>query len=751
MGENRYARLAGVAGPLLLLLISIGFYWRLALTDQYTWIDHPDVACIEIPRLGFVAREVHAGRFPLWDPHLWSGQPLIGQTQPGPLYPLNLLLYLLPLQDGYLNLLYLNWYFVAVHFLAALFCYWLARDLGRSRAASILAGCAFAFGGFLGTVPWLDRMNGAVWTPLVFLFLLRAVRGERRAANAALAGLFSGISWLAGHHDLPMLVSVAAMATWLYYALRRGRPDWRLLGAAALFLVVAGLTSAAQTWPTYDARRAHRWVGAEAPVTWKDRVPYDIHTHFSLPARGLLELIIPRTDPWGEEKGPFLNPHSDTSAFLGAGAVAMAALGLALRWREPPVRWAAALAAGAAVYSLGALSPLHGILYSVTPLLGSSRHPVRALHLLHLAIAVAAAYGIDGLLAEPRSRWPRRLAPVLAGFAALVLGTETYLAIARRPDLNDRMVLAGFTSLALAGLLAAWERAAARPRLAAAAILGLALLELSNLRPGGLASRFDKNRNQYVNALRGDRDIAAFLRRQPGPVRIAFHDQSVPVNLGDWHGIDMLQGYMAGLSSNLVRHEMHTRRTQELFGVTHAVGRKPDRPDQHWIFEGSSGLNVYRNPDALPRAWVVHEGVGAKSVRELQGWIQDPAFDLRRKAILLGEAPSLPGCAEQGDVQITRHTSDRIQLSARMPCAGMVVVSETFFPGWTAKVDGREAPVYEAYGALRGVVMEAGTHAMELDYRPLSVYGGAALTGLGVLLAALLVWVGTLRGDYARH
>ena len=83
--------------PLIVVLLTIAFYWKISLTSQYVWFDHPDMAYLELPRLEFMAREIHAGRFPLWDPHIWMGQPLVGQTQPGPLNPLNVLFLLLPL------------------------------------------------------------------------------------------------------------------------------------------------------------------------------------------------------------------------------------------------------------------------------------------------------------------------------------------------------------------------------------------------------------------------------------------------------------------------------------------------------------------------------------------------------------------------------------------------------------------------------------------------------------------------------
>jgi uncharacterized membrane protein YfhO len=70
----------------------------------------------------------------------------------------------------------------------------------------------------------------------------------------------------------------------------------------------------------------------------------------------------------------------------------------------------------------------------------------------------------------------------------------------------------------------------------------------------------------------------------------------------------------------------------------------------------------------------------------------------------------------------------------------MVVESENYAPGWAATVDGKPAPIYEAYTALRGVVVEAGVHKIEMRYRPGSVIRGAAAT-LSAFLGALLLSV----------
>src|ERR1035438_10123509 len=91
-------------------------------------------------------------------------------------------------------------------------------------------------------------MNGAVWIPLVFLFQLRASRVRQPAVNAALSGMFLGIAFLSGHHQVPIFTAVAWMGVWIYLLVR----DRRLLLPAAGALLFAGLSGAMQTLPAYE-------------------------------------------------------------------------------------------------------------------------------------------------------------------------------------------------------------------------------------------------------------------------------------------------------------------------------------------------------------------------------------------------------------------------------------------------------------------------------------------------------------------
>src|ERR1700722_6457861 len=232
------AWLRRLAAPAALLVIGVLFHWKLVLSNQYTWLESPDMGSLVLPWFQFEAGEWHQGRFPLWDPNSWTGQPLIGQAQPGAAYPLNWLMFWMPLNDqGWLRQDVLHWYYVLIHFLAALACYALARELGRSRGASIVAGCIFSLGGYVAYTDWPQMLNGAVWAPLVFLYLFRVARGERMLASSLLSGFFLGVAWLAGHHQLPLFVSLAALIFWIGLGLRTVR-------FAVLAFIITGMTSA---------------------------------------------------------------------------------------------------------------------------------------------------------------------------------------------------------------------------------------------------------------------------------------------------------------------------------------------------------------------------------------------------------------------------------------------------------------------------------------------------------------------------
>jgi hypothetical protein len=95
-----------------------------------------------------------------------------------------------------------------------------------------------------------------------------------------------------------------------------------------------------------------------------------------------------------------------------------------------------------------------------------------------------------------------------------------------------------------------------------------------------------------------------------------------------------------------------------------------------------------------------------------------------------------PGRA--GSATATRWGSSSVDLDVSSVRDGMLVVSQAWFPGWTATVDGRSAPVVRVDGLVQGVPVGPGRHHVTLRYRAPGLGLGAALSA--VTLAGLLGW-----------
>jgi hypothetical protein len=734
---SRSLKISSLKISALLLAIIVGFYWRVTLTGQYDWMWSPDQATQVLPWFQAQARQWHDHGFPMWDQYLWGGQPLFGQAQPGAAYPLNWLLFWLPLDKaGHIRPLFLDWYFIAIHFMAAVFCYRLCRDLGRSQNASLMAAMIFTFAGYIGSNDWPQMLNGAVWIPLIFLYLLRAGAGKRIVVNGALAGASFGVAWLSGHHQVPMFTSLAFAGAWLYFIFREGRLDWLMARAAAVSLVFVGLCGAFQILPALEyGHLARRWVGAADSVGWSDAVPYYVHEKYGLAPVSFLGVVFP-------------NAHDSIDPFIGIVAVALAALAVAACWKDWRVRLLFAIGVGAMVYALGQLSVFQGVLYAIVPSLDKARSPASATVLFGFAGAVLAAFGFDRWLSETASAsvsiWSRRIMLATLGFGLLTLAGCLLVWLVNKMELpgDGTPLTVAFTAVAFAALLYAVGSGNLSRRsggVLAALLLVFDLYQGStNVRT--LAARADSNRDQFMQGMTGNADIAAFLRHQPGIQRTEVPNEAFLPNWGAYHDVPMFGGYLASVTTNMMGFEFHRDQAKKLWGVAYQIAVKPSAYASEEVFSGSSGMKVYKQPAAFPRAWAVHKLIRVTSDDQTNWYMMERLDDLHDEAVMFDPIPALPPCtiAPADSVELKEDHGSRVSLSVRLSCPAMIVVSDTYFPGWRAYIDGAPAQIYQVNGAMRGIPTPAGVHAVTMRYRPMVVYEGAALTFVGILGAALL-------------
>jgi hypothetical protein len=166
------------------------------------------------------------------------------------------------------------------------------------------------------------------------------------------------------------------------------------------------------------------------------------------------------------------------------------------------------------------------------------------------------------------------------------------------------------------------------------------------------------------------------------------------------------------------------------------------------------GLLIVRNRRAMPRAWLVAEAEsvdGETALKRVRGDEGAKEFDPRRTVLLEdapAEMPPLPGGtpAPGSEARVAEYEPNRIVVETDAPAPSVLVVSEIFYPGWEATVDGRPERIRLADFLLRGVALPAGRHRVEMRYAAPQARVGAGLSALTLAGLAGLAFAARRRG-----
>jgi hypothetical protein len=730
-------------------------------------------------------RAVASGSWPVWDPGLAGGQPLLADPSAQVAYP-----------PTWLNLVLRPWTYYTLYgaghvLFGGAGVYLLARRWSLSRQAAFVASALFLLSGpFLSLVDLWHHLGSAAWIPWVLLAADRALAAPGARGVLLWAGAMAG-QILAGSADMAAMTGLAAGLLVLAPRVRWREPlgpTNRALALACLASVTLAALLTAVLWlPALDvASRSARW-----------GLPAAIRLYWSVHPLSLADTLIPV--PWRElplepalssamfeDREPFL-----ASLYLGAASLALAGAGLALS-PLPVKRVLAACGVLALLVALGRNAPFYDVLSLLLPPLRILRYPVKAMPFVAMCWALLAGLGFDawrGMTAESRRRF---LAGAAWPVAALALVALALVALARYgaalwgPLLLADGPLPAVESLRRLGwrfavtatlavvstLLALSARPGARAARSAALVALLALLDLAalhrNIEPvaprelytyrpellqqlGGVEPpRVYAYDYTTASPRYGKRDGLLKLARTPAgwdlgaAAALANQAALTPTTAERW-GLDSAFeiDYRGLYSRHLARLTTRLRylegtpghlRLLRLGGVTHVValhreGLEDLTPQAELPGFYEAPIRVFRVPDPLPRTFVV-SGVRVADGPAADELLLDPAFDPRREVVLPEGQDRRPGAAAAGTSRLVERRADRVALEVDLAEDGYVVLLDGYDPGWRARVDGKPSPVLRANVAFRAVRVGPGRHRVELAYRPRAV-------GLGLALSAL--------------
>jgi hypothetical protein len=158
----------------------------------------------------------------------------------------------------------------------------------------------------------------------------------------------------------------------------------------------------------------------------------------------------------------------------------------------------------------------------------------------------------------------------------------------------------------------------------------------------------------------------------------------------------------------------------------------------------SGDVKIYENLRALPRAFMAPRAEVVRDEAAARARLADPNFDVAG-SVILAEGETKAGSSGAA-VSVTAYAPESVRLTAQG--AGYLVLTDAWYPGWTATLDGAPAPILRADLMFRAVFVPEGLHTVELRFEPASVRAGLWVSGLAwlALLGILGVRAG---GSYA--
>ncbi len=716
-------------------------FWRVA-TMQGIVITNDialsDMANQSHPMRHFLGRELHAGRLPLWLPEIYMGYPIQAEGQMGALYPPNLLLFGLFPPLAALNLSVLLPFFVA-----ALGTYALARKLGAAIWPALAAALAYALGGFyIVHVKHMALVHTACWIPLVWLFIELGLDRDRRLLLAA--GVLWAVQWLAG---MPQIAYYSVGTGSLYY-LGRAIQTRQLRSTAPLLLLALTLSfgvAAVQLWPTFELTSFSERSGG---------VSFQFASSFGYRLESLRTFLYPYAngDPGTASyriKGLFWEDY----AYIGLIPLITGLVGgLWLARKGGPARLLLALATATFVVGLGSNTPVFHLAWTWLPGMNYFRFPQRLQVVTTLCLVLTAALFLTHVQA-----W------LLNGRRCGAAG----LSVARFLSRGEIFVGIGIVSLVVADLYfyhirqnaivdaETWYAPPETARRIHQEALGPDSAQdavLSRVFTVGGVTTFHE---AYEQAAGWEGDLQPYVAQREflQPSLNALYGISsadgyanlTPAYLTQVWGNEKQSGFIERLivqsGDRLIARDGFAR-LLSLYNVRYFITHLPFQ-DEGFELLGiyGPGAHLYENRNVRPRAFAVPSHTLASDVTAALNRMASPSFDPAKEVVLLA-APTEHGGASHVDsfasrVKITQYEPLRVAIEAEINQPGFLVLSDLYYPGWEAKVDGLPATIYQANACVRAVPLDVGRHVVDFQFKPKSLRYGALVSGLSTL--ALIV------------
>jgi hypothetical protein len=677
-----------------------------------------DIVTSFYPFHALAARAVKNGEVPLWNPYMLSGTPLLASAQSAIFYPLSVLYYTLPLSYAW------SLTFVFRTLLSIIFTAAFVRSVGGTITGSLAAAILFTFCGFLTAWQGQAMSDAAIWLPLICMAVV-CLHREPSSRFMAFAAAAFAMPVLAGHPETAAHITLTAVALATFLTIVQPKRSFVLyfLAAGTLSLGVAAVqvlpttewlkyvhNSLSNPWPTQPLWSALGWVS-------RDILHSESSFGLQIPEQASYVGMI----AWAAAPLALLHPSRKMVCFL----FLWTAIVLSIAYGIGPIFW---------------LSQHIPVLQGIKNL--------RLIFVGAFAISTLAGLGISAI-----QRWDSDTLKKYRSRAMLIIFAGSSVAA---------MMIA-----VLRMVTTAMSEASRYPRMSAALLVlsCLALLLRLMNRLNGIAFSvaiiaivcldsvtFSLGFMPFEDAAFIFPHVELFDRipKQIEPSRVFQVGDTYLANAHTMYELSSVDGYeiclrrikeflgdlsvddMAAVQFPARRVLDTNDRRIDMLNSKYMIVSQWDplyrefrkQTDRFRLLYSAGDSDVYENLNSLSAAFVVPaNGIevipdGSRQLTRLK----DPAFDPLKSVVLerpLNEtmrSTDTPEISTASPVEWVLRRSGDFELNVRTAAAGVLVISQIFYPGWRAFVDGKPAEVLPADFALTSIPIPPGSHHVRFEF-----------------------------------
>jgi hypothetical protein len=676
---------------LSLLAVVVLFFHKPLFSSEYTfpW----DFRGVQLPLIAFLRDELHEGRFALWNPYNYGGYPVYANIQACFFHPLVLASAFISSRLSWYSLpLLLEWVVVLQVWIGGVAAYHLFRAFELGAAPAWTGAVMFETGSYFASrAEHIDSMMAAAWMPLAWLAVWH-LRQKLRTDWLAVLAAALGLSIWGGFPQATVAVFGSTVVfAGLLSLLRMGHAKvlvWAYCGCAlGILLAAVPFIPTAQLTELSVARYRADYLGTGGGLYWQSLV--------SLVAPNRYNIF---------DMSRFNGPWDPTFLYLysSIGGLLLAIFAIVARRNRTTALFGLLLLFGS-FWMLGDKTIVWRALFPLLP--ESVRigiHPEYTYCIFSLAIAGLAAIGLDFLRLPNSIRWA----------IGLVIAVDLFLVGSGRP-MNSQSLKAdpGVTPDAFDG---------------SAALLSEVRRQVNQSVPPARFDTVDASMEWTYGApilqLPSAAGISPMAPENAIQLRLFLHD-----------------GYRWGWNYPLEKLDSSV---VDLLNVRYIVTRREGLPRLAAIpkfrhLASLPGNELFENLTAFPRFFLAHEVRAVKSIQDLRNLVQRHEIDLRYTAITDSPIELPPNVVNEVDeVKTLKYEPNAIEVSTQASRRSLLVLSETYYPGWKAWLDDQPVPIVPTDIALRGVIVPAGAHRVRMEFRPpiLPISLGISL-GTAILLA----------------